>query len=322
MHTRKGAIYMRVVRRMMKFVLLIGVSIILTFTSLSNIWAQGGGDLLAQIAANTAGILTNVNNLPNYMQSLGNYIISWMTNDTSSTTQQMQGSFANIGGAIVQDSTTQTALQAQLTATQFSPPPPASPLTPANLSAPANSPNSILNSLPNINDLAFATMLGKPPSPKAPNVAKSPYNYIVNASGITLPHAMPGMNWQGTLTNQIKYRNYYNTLMSIESFNAYVLSSQYAEAQSGNALTTAQNTLVSQASSSTWIAQIATEELGKVLRQILMFESQSYVLLTQLVQTQKQMLAAQVMTNSILIASLQNTESLLVSNAQGIPPQG
>lgn len=109
--------------------------------------------------------------------------------------------------------------------------------------------------------------------------------------------------------------------MAVESFNAFILSSQLVDAQKGAPLSEAQVKLIAQASGSDWAKQVATEELGKVLRQILLFQSQTYVLLSDLIQTQKQLLTAQVMNNALLIITNQNNETILVSKAQGVRPQ-
>lgn len=317
---------MRAINWLKKFIALMATALALTVVIVPNLAAQGDSTSLLQlIANNTSGILQQVNTAPstlsNVLQSLATYITSWTSNDTSKFTTQAQGIFGNIGASITNSTNAQLGMQPQLLATQLSPLPPSAPFTTANIKAPSNAPNSILSILPNVNDLSYASLLGTPPSPKAPNAAQSPYNYVVNASGITLAHVMPGLNWQGNVSDQAKYRNYYNTIMASESFNAYVLSNQYAQSQNNNGLIAAQNQLISLATSTNWFTSIASQELGVVLRQILMFESQNYVLMTQFMQIQNQLLAAQVMTNSLLIASAQNTETLLVSKAQGVSPQ-
>ena len=129
---------------------------------------------------------------------------------------------------------------------------------------------------------------------------------------------MPGNNWQGSKNSVDKYSNYYNTIMSVESFNGYILSNQYADGAQFNNL---QNTLIKQASDGqSWFSQVATENMSTVLRQILMYESQVFVLLSQLVQTQRQMVTAQAMTNTLLIAVNQNNETQLVASAQNVRP--
>jgi len=289
-----------------KLVILFGTAIALSMAYLPYLSAQGNSEqYLALIAQYTYGTLQAVNQLPAYLNS-------WLNPDTSKFTQQIQGTFAALGNLIIGNINFQNNNQLQLTADLFG-------FTVAQFKNPTQA-KTILQTLPNINDLSYSTMVGQPPLPKAPNVAQSPYNYIKNAGGLLLVHTMPGLNWQGPVAAQQKYANYYNTVMSVESFNAYALSALLAEAQNGGAFTTTQQSLITQASGSTWISQIATEGLGTVLRQLLMFESQNYVLMSQLIQTQKQMLTAQTMTNSLLILGNQSSEILLVSKAQGVNP--
>jgi hypothetical protein len=80
--------------------------------------------------------------------------------------------------------------------------------------------------------------------------------------------------------------------------------------------------LVTQAGNATWLKNIAAEEIGIVLREILVFQSQSYVLLTQLVQTQKQLLTATVMSNTLMIQNNRQNEAYLAAKAQGVTPSG
>lgn len=315
---------MRFVNGIKKFIIVLAAAITVFFFYIPTLRAQQAGPggsaetYLYHIMENTYGILQDFNNFPNYLEGLGKFIISWMTNDTSETTTSMQGNFATLGSLIVSDQDAQKSAQLDLTADLYNQ---------TNKGVFVNPPGSpaILDTIPNINGLTYSTVLGLPPVkniPKALQNQNTPYNYIKNAGGMTLVHTQPGLTWQGPADDQTKYQNYYNTMMSIESFNGYILSNLFAETQNGNAFTKTQNALISQASNSSWVAEIATEELGKVLRQILMFESQSYVLLSQSVQTQKQMLTAQAMTNALLIMANQTSETLLVSKAQGVRPQG
>ncbi len=291
---------------------------LLSFSS-ANAQSQGGATTgyLYNIMINTYGTLQAINNLPNYFTNFGQFIQSWMKTDDSTTTSQIQSSFASLGSAFVNDTNTQNSGQTQLIIdliNQSSMNPNPAPKSQTQAIA------QIIAQVPNLNELSYSTLVGAPPAPKV-MASSSAYNYIKNAGGITLSHIIPGLNWQGAQKDQTKYQSYYNTVMAAESFNGYVLSNQLADSQNGNAVTTLQATLTAQASDSSWIAQIATEELGKVLRQILMYNSQNYVLLTQLVQTQRLALSAQAMTNALLILGNQNTEVLLVSKAQGVKPQ-
>lgn len=307
---------MKIINHLKKIAILLSTILAISIATTSQLNAQEtGGGYLQQIAMNTYGILKQVNNLPNYLNGLGQFIISWMTEDSSKTTATMQASFATLGSTIIQDLEAQNnrQLQLQMLADLLGVPV-------SSLTAPPASPNSaaILKSFPNVNDVAYSSLLGTPPLPKAQNAANAPYNFIKNAGGMTLTHTMPGMNWQGDREDIVRYANYYNTVMAVESFNGYVLSNQYAEAKNGNLFNNTQTALITQASNSSWIAEIATEELGKVLRQILMFESQNYILLSQLIQTQKQALMAQTMTNALIILTQQLSESQLVARAQGV----
>lgn len=302
-----------------KVSILVASSLLVSIANITNTYAENEG-VLQQIAINTQNILQRVNDLP---MILAAFIADLTAADESDQTAQMQGSFVSLGNVINEGLGKQndTSTQMQLTAELFSPPPPASKITVADLTAPPNNQNSILKILPNVNDLSYLTIMGSPPSPKAPNVAQAPYNYILNSSGISLLHTMPNLNWQGALVDQLRYSNYYNTVMAIESYNGYILSQLSAEAQSGNALTKSQQDLIQKASSSDWLQQVSSEKMGIVFRQILMFQSQTYVLLSQLIQTQKQLLTAQAMTNTLLVTSMQVAEPTLVSRAQGVNPQ-
>lgn len=311
---------MRGLNYMKKVLILFGTAIAISMVSISNLHAQqqsSTSNYLYNIMVNTYGTLQAINKLPTYFNDFGQFIKSWMKPDDSKSTTQIQGSFASLGNAFVQDATTQNNGQLQLMIDLINQ---SSATTPQAGQTTNTAINQILTQVPNLNEISYSTLLGMPPAPKAMTKV-APYNYIKNAAGVTLFHVIPGLKWQGAQNDQSKYQNYFNTVMSIESYGGYILSNQLADSQNGNAITSLQATLISQASSSSWIAQIATQELGKVLRQILMYESQSYVLLSDLVQTQRQALAAQVMTNALIILSNQNGESLLVSKAQGVKPQ-
>jgi len=147
------------------------------------------------------------------------------------------------------------------------------------------------------------------------------YNYVLNAAGITIPHLYPQTAWRGQPYDQAKYKVFYNTVTSIQTFNAYVLGRLYAEyltSQSGTGYTQLQNKLIQDASSTNWFTDVSTNEsIGTVIRQILMFESQLFVIFTQMLDTQRQMVTAQTMTNTLLMLQNQGNEDLLLKNARG-----
>ncbi|HEU5281392.1 MAG TPA: hypothetical protein VFU82_05395 [Gammaproteobacteria bacterium] len=264
---------------------------------------------LSQIATNTYNILEQINNLPTYLGNIAEMAASWITTDADENAfiTKNQADFASLGYWLEQNKLMQNTMQRQVMATLTG-----QPLE--NFTMPANAPR-ILDVLPNINDLSYSMLLGAPPAPKG---GGTPYNYVSNASALNFNHTLPNLRWRGQNSDVFAYYNYYNTVVSIESFDAYVISAVAADAQNGNQVSTLQTTLTNQATSSAWLAQIATEELGRVLRQILLFESQNYVLLTQQLQIQKQQLTAQVMNNSLLILTNAATEGQMLSKAQGL----
>ena len=175
--------------------------------------------------------------------------------------------------------------------------------------------------LPNANDLSFGTLIGVPYFAQDPRTSGNnsqnispPYNYLKNASGLNITHIMPGNDWKGTNNDQNKYAEFYDTMSAVQTFNGYALSQLYFDNMLQ--LSTQQTQLIQQVSDpKAWFATVATETMGAVVRQILMFESQSYVLLTQLLQTQKLMLGTLAMNNSLQIAGNISNEGLLIMKA-------
>ena len=295
-----------------KLVVLMGaaLSIHVAYAADASGTTSADSDYLSQIATNTYNILEQVNNLPTYLGNLAEMATSFITTDGDATSfiSTNQSSFASLGYWLEQNKVTQNTMQPQIMATLTG-------QSLASFTQPANAP-SILDALPNINDLSYSTLLGAPPVPKG---TVNPYNYVSNAAALSVNHTIPSLRWRGRSSDVFTYLNYFNTVMAVQSFDAYAISSIAADAQNGSQVSTLQTTLTNQATSSTWLAQIATEELGRVLRQILLFQSQSYVLLTQQLQIQKQQLTAAVMTNSLLIMTNAQTEGQLLSKAQGLP---
>lgn len=292
--------------RIKKLIALVTAAItisLLCFSPLRAQTSQTAEQYLAQIADNTYNILKAVNDVPVYLASLPAFLASWLAPDESKTTPQLQTDLANYGNRIVQDINVQNSLQPQLLAELFG-----QEVTRKNM--------------PNANDMVYSTLLGIPyfdPDPRNPAGAKPtanpPYNYIKNASGMLLSHTMPQIGWTGKSEDQLKYLNFYNTVMSVESFNAYALSGLYAEYVNGGSLTPLQSSLITKASNSDWFVEISSEPLGVVLRQILLYQSQIFMLMTQLIHTEKQLLTTQVMSNSLLILMNQTNEQMLLQKA-------
>ncbi|EKD73667.1 MAG: hypothetical protein ACD_45C00229G0005 [uncultured bacterium] len=228
---------------------------------------------------------------------------SWVLPDTTETTANLQSSFANLTGAALQNATTQINLQPQLTKDFFG-----TAIT--------------KNTVPYANDMAYQTLLGQlyfNPDPRKTNqnTVDPAYNYLKNVAGLNISHTVPGLNWSGTPENKLKYMNYYTSVSAIQTYNGYLLSQLYADYVNGGELNKQQVALIQQASGSDWFTHVASENIGVVLRQILMYNSQLYVVMTQLLQTQKETLAAQAMTNTLLVIGNQFTESQLISKATG-----
>ncbi len=287
-----------------KIVILTGAVLSVSIVGLTNSRADGADTaLLQQIANNTMMIMQYAQTLPAALEQLTTMALAWTGEDKSETTGNMQKSFTALGDLLVADQATQTSsgLIQQLN---------------NDLLGPNVSPTSF----PTANDVTYSTVLGQPFFPKDPRKSggvNPVYNYIRNASGIKTVHIFPAGSFGGSDSDQAKYRSYYNAVMAAESFNAYVLSYQYAD---GNQYNSAQAGLIGQASSKDWIATVSSENIGTVLRQLLIYQSQAYVLMTQLFQTQKQMVTAQTMTNALLISNNAVNESLLLAKAQGVQP--
>jgi hypothetical protein len=255
---------------------------------------------LQQIAQYTNGILQAVNNVPTYLMTIAASCSAWLNPDTSDNTAKLQATFANFSNQMYSSYTAQLQLQPQIMQDFFG-----TTVSPT--------------SLPNANDLTFTTLLGAPyfnPDPRVKSggtPVNAGYNYIENASGVNVGHVPPGTNWIGTPADQLKYSNFYNLITSVTSYNVYVMSQLLTDSQAN--LSASQIALLQQASTSTWFANIASEQIGAVLRQILMYNSESFVLLSQLLQTQKEALISQAMTNTLLINNSSVTESLLLKKA-------
>jgi hypothetical protein len=270
---------------------------------------KGSSSTIQQLTTNikttTDSILQKVDTLPTILEKLGQFIDAWLNEDDSDTTANIVPTFTDLGKLLNDNLTKQKSMQNQLNTDLL-----------GDITA---------TTLPSANDLLYSNILIKPPDEKFffdPDPRKKDgdvnpqYNYIKNASGINIRHTLPGTGWSGTQEDQVRYRTYYNTVMAVASYNGYVLSNQYTDGSQFNNL---QQKLIDQASDADkWFAIVASEKIGFVLRQLLIYQSQIFVVLTQLVQTQKQMATAQVMTNALLIAGGMSDESLFLSKAQGV----
>lgn len=186
---------------------------------------------------------------------------------------------------------------------------------PAALSAPYANP--VLAKLPNANDLAYSTLLGKPP------VANGPFDfhhYITNVSIMNIQRPIPDPIWQGKDDDKKKYANYYNSVTSIQSLNGYLLTQLKSdiEADQNPGISGLQQTLLQQVGDQNFMKQVAGESIGKVYRQILFFEAANFILNTQIQRGVRQLVAATAAQNSLMILFNIPNENQLIRNAKGL----
>lgn len=302
---------MRYVNYLKKIFVLLFAALSVSIVHISNSGAASASETyLYYIMQYTHGTMTAVQNLPQYFRGFAELGIAFMAQDSgdSSIISQTQSKFAELGQGSTQSREMQNdpAFQQQIMAN----------LLGEEVSAFKGRDPQILSRLPRVNDLAYSTMIGAPP---VPNAEKDAYEYVKNVAGFNFIRPILSKAWQGDKEAKAKYAKYFDTVTAITSFNAYVMSSLKTDADKNPNQTKLQNELMNSVSGSAWLAQVATEEIGKVLRQILLFESQNYVLYSKMQQTQRDMLVAQAMTNSLLMLFNQVQENQLVRNAKGLP---
>lgn len=177
----------------------------------------------------------------------------------------------------------------------------------------------ILSRIPNINDLAYGTAIGIAPV-QANGVSTDPYGYIKTASGFFINHPIPDKTWKGKKDEIELYKRYFNTLTAVTSYDSYVLSQLKADAERNSQLFTLQNDMMRTVSSSQYLSQIGGQSTGKVWRQLLLFTTQLFVINVQMQTYMRQMLQAQVMTNTLLMVLNQQNEGQIIRRAKGLGP--
>ena len=264
---------------------------------------------LSEIADYTYKSLAAVNNIPQYLSPLTQMALAWMQTDNTDATATLQSDFGNYSNGLVNNQKQQLDVQTTFLNDFFS----------QNGKVPLPTETT----LPFANQITYATMLNKPyfsnPEKDANgNPIDSALKYTENASGQAITHVYPARNWSGTRDAQQSYLNYYKTISAVQTFNSYVMSQLYTNAKNNFNLSNLQIKLMQDASDSdTWFKKIASEEIGIVLRQILLFNSQMYIVMINILETQQEMLTAQAMSNTLVIIGNQFNESNLLSNARG-----
>jgi hypothetical protein len=276
---------------------------------------QGGSNaLLEAIAVNTYNTSAYTYRIQLYaydmLEKLDDLITSPITSilapDTSTDTAIFQGNFTTQANSVLNNNVVQGNLQQDLMRDLFV------PVT--------SNPPDFASQVDFANDMSYGGLIGKPYYEETRKIKGAPvnyaYNYLKNVAGVNITHVPPSTAWTGFVENQLKYKNFYTTVSAIQSYSAYVLSQLYADQMSGNSLTQQQMGLTLAASNPTWFKKVATESMGTVFRQILLFNSQLYVLMTQLLQAQKQMLAELAMTNTLIVIGDSFTEGQLLVKAR------
>jgi hypothetical protein len=279
---------------------LIGLS---TLSPLRGQSAPGGSEMIVMLLQQ---ILQKVNDLPTFIDD-------WRHTDDSDPSAAMQANFQQLGQLIPQNIDTHASLQSILNTFLLGNN--GQNVIDINESgAASNSKLPSAKNFPYANDLAYSTLLGTPIIAKdVRENADAALNYVLNASGANIYHPMPGGGWGGTKESIIRYQGYYNTVMAATSYNNYLLSGLYSDK---NQFTALQKTLIQQASDPTkWFMEVGKEKIGFVMRQLLMYESQIFVLMTEMIQLQKQMVSAQAMNTATLIAVNQLNEASMVNFA-------
>jgi hypothetical protein len=253
-----------------------------------------GVDECAQlIYKTTLAILANVQDLPTLIEA-------WLAPDTSDATSTFQENFIKYINYTTQNDNAQIKLTNEYFMKDY-----------------------FSDSLSYPNQMSYTTLLGAPFSPdiekdKNGNSLDA-YQLIKNAAGLHFQHAAPKDlgAWKGSDDAKQKYLAFYKSVSTASSFNAYILNGLYADYLNNFNLSNKQKELLQQATDTAWFEQIASEDIGIVLRQILMFNSQTYVMLLKLYETQKQQLAAQSIANTLLILNSYLSEKDLYYKAIG-----
>ncbi|MDA8561640.1 hypothetical protein N9L02_00825 [Gammaproteobacteria bacterium] len=233
---------------------------------------------LNKIAANTYAAL----------KALNSFILSWLSPDESKSTQELASDFFNYFKYKFENKEVQISSQPALLEWLVT---------------------------PNKKDLNYTTLLGNVKDDEKDEASKSAaLRYTRFSSGANLSHKKISKIQNEAAA--IMFQNLNLTSTSIQTYNSYLMGKQYANYLNEKKLSETQYKLQDKASSEDWLLDVATEKsIGIILRQLLLFTSQIYLLNLELVNSQNEQLAATAMTNSLLIISNQKWENELYNYA-------
>lgn len=283
-----------------------------------------GIDCLPIITQHTRAILKEVNNIPGYLNTYLTPVTKmaqqWLqTKDDQNTIANNLQPFSNYA------SSADSILEYQIDNTVN--------FTKAFLMAGTNKTSSTDQKLvlpSNSNQLTYSIIYGQPidgskyPRLNAPGQSADEKNkisqqlaadingYIKNLSGSNYIFKQPTSGNSDDIKN---YRTMYNMLSSIQSYNTFILSSLYYQNFSDD-LT---KKLMNNASKDTWITQIGSEDLGLVLRHVLMYCTGMFMQLNRIQQLQQQQVTLLAMNNVLQAVNMANNVSIISNAKKNVP---
>lgn len=267
---------------------------------------QGGGDGgadLRWIRYYTYLILDKIDKFPVYIEPLKKMAESWLDDkDDKQTFANNQSAFANLNLTYSTDVNKNDILKTKLDKTNES--------VTSFLKA-----GSLTGILPkNANDLSYTILyryvVKTQPTTNLPKLIEdATKNYINNLAGVSYPTQQPNASWptsKDASAPQNQYTNMYNVISAVKSFDTFVINDLYkTKNKEGKDASDYSKLLADNASSSDWFETVRTESLGMVIRHLLMYTSQTYVLTSRMLELQKQQLTMQAAANSLLIMQTQ-----------------
>lgn len=297
-----------------KIFVLVFAAFAVSIAYVSNTPAQGG--LLQQIANNTYGTVATAQQILSLLQqdtanSIGNSEADDGKNGTYSLIIKNFGFVFSLAQDFMNSQKAQEDYQSQAFADLIG-----FGNNPGALKQPIGNP--VLAKLPNANELAYGSLIGQPP---VANGAYDLRNYLNNVSVMNIGRPIPDPVWQGKDDEKKKYINYYNTITSIQSLNAFLLTQLKTdyEVDKNPTISGLERTLLNEFSDQqNFLKQIASQNMGKVYRQMLFIQAANFLLNIQIQRGIRQLVAATAAQNSLMILFNIPSENQLVRNAKGL----
>lgn len=311
---------------MKKISVFIFVVLAVALANIESLRAAAGGDCCSQTATNTLNIYNTVKTFPDIYSNILKELKKITFPDNGQTTApdgttinsptpQLVANFGNYDNAMMaNDDAKPNALAAFSPVLFTNPDPRVNPKQEPG--KPETSPEPYENV--NQNELSYSTILN-PEAIKKEEREKYIKTLISNLSGIKLYHQSPysGSGWEGPPQAFAAYERFFNTILATQSYNSYILGGLYTNYQNGNQLNSMQKQLVQQASDTqNWFAQVGSEPIALVMRQLLLYTSQLFVVQTEMLKMQQDSLYTQAVSNTLLMLIAQYSENQLLRSAQ------